>query len=231
LVYENEIVEAVFQKRLNRFLATVLLDGCPEQVHVKNTGRCKEILKEGTRVYLEKAVRPRKTPWSLVAAYKGNMLINIDSTAPNQLLYECLGSNKVRELEEISLLKKEAPFGESRLDFYFEKNDGSRGYIEVKGVTLEQDGVAMFPDAPTDRGARHLEELIRARKAGYEAVAFFLAQFKGAKIFMPNWDTDEKFSRALVQAEKEGVRLLVYDCLVTPNGMELNRPIPYRLFK
>lgn len=156
----NNIYEGIFLERPNRFIANVLIDGKKEKVHVKNTGRCKEILIKGTKVYLEKSNNPnRKTKYSLISAYKGNQLINIDSQVPNKVVFDAVQSNKIEGLNNIKVLKREVTFGNSRFDLYFEK-DNEKGFIEVKGVTLEDNGLSLFPDAPTERGTKHIKEMI-----------------------------------------------------------------------
>lgn len=220
--YSNEIIEATFIKRPNRFIAHVLIDGEEEIVHVRNTGRCKEILIEGTTVYLEKANNPnRKTKYSLVSAYKGDILINIDSQIPNAVVFEALKEGKIREIKEVTKAKREVTYGNSRFDIYYEA-EGERGFIEVKGVTLEKDKIAMFPDAPTKRGTKHVKEMIKAVSEGYKGYIFLLIQMKGTKYFTPNTKMDKNFSDALKEASEKGVKILVYDCIVTPESLNIN---------
>lgn len=208
--YAN-VKEAIFIKRPNRFLAHVLIDGKEEIVHVKNTGRCKEILKTGSRVFLEASNNPnRKTAYSLIAAYKGDMLINIDSLAPNHVVYEGILEGNIKLLSGVNYIKKESVYCNSRFDIYFEK-ENSKGFVEVKGVTLEESGIAKFPDAPTERGRKHLIEMTHAVANGYEGYIVFLLQFKGARHFSPNAHTDPKFAEALSFCSKNGVRILAYD--------------------
>ncbi|HYH03773.1 MAG TPA: DNA/RNA nuclease SfsA [Bacillota bacterium] len=221
----SQIVEAVFLERPNRFVAKVILDGGKEWVHVKNTGRCGEILIPGTKVYLEESANPkRKMRYSLVAAYKGDCLINIDSQAPNRVVGSALRNNKIIEIPNIEFLKPEVTFGRSRFDFYYETRD-NKGFIEVKGVTLERDGIALFPDAPTERGTRHLEELVLATQAGYRCAVVFLVQLAGVSYFCPNRETDAKFAEAVAAAEAAGVRTLAYGCRVTPEELTLTNQI------
>lgn len=219
------IVEAIFLNRPNRFIANVLLNGELEKVHVKNTGRCKEILKEGTKVYLEKSNNPnRKTRYSLISAYKDDLLINIDSQVPNEVVYSSILSNKVQELMNVSLLKREVTYGDSRFDLYYEKGE-EKGFVEVKGVTLEIDGLSLFPDAPTERGTKHINGIINSIKEGYKSYIFFLVQMPGIKYFKPNDVMDSKFAHALLHAKKEGVHILAYNSLVTKDTIQLNEKI------
>lgn len=221
----EQIEPGYFLKRPNRFIAHVMREEREEVVHVKNTGRCKEILVPGTTVYLEKAKnKNRKTNYSLVSAYKGENLINIDSLAPNQVVYEGLHENKVDLYQNLSLIKREVTYKQSRFDIYFEKGDQC-GFIEVKGVTLEKDGVAMFPDAPTERGTKHVYEMIDSVKQGYLGCIFFLIQLKGVKQFTPNSIMDPKFSEALSSAYAQGVKIVAYDCEVTPRSIILSKKI------
>ncbi|HOA97565.1 MAG TPA: DNA/RNA nuclease SfsA, partial [Acetivibrio saccincola] len=185
-MHYNSIKKGIFINRPNRFVANVLIDGITETVHVKNTGRCKEILVKGTTVFLEESSNlNRKTRYSLVAAYKGDTLINIDSQAPNHVVYEAILQNKIKDFKDVLTLKKEVTFGKSRFDLYFE-NKSEKGFIEVKGVTLEKDGTAMFPDAPTVRGTRHILEMIDVVNNKYKGYILFLVQLKGVKCFTPN---------------------------------------------
>ena len=171
------IKSAVFISRPNRFISHVLIDGKDEIVHVKNTGRCREILQEGISVILEEASNAnRKTKYSLIAAYKGDVLINIDSQVPNMVVYEAIKDEKLKEFQKITKLSREVTFGNSRFDLYYECGE-QKGFIEVKGVTLETDGVAMFPDAPTERGSKHVYEMIKAVEQGY-AGFYFLSKYK-----------------------------------------------------
>lgn len=221
--YRN-IVEAVFTSRPNRFIAEVVVDGKQESVHVKNTGRCREILVKGTKVYLEKSGNlKRKTNYSLISAYKGQILINIDSQAPNQVVFEAMKENRIRGFEDLSLLIKERTFGNSRFDIYYERSNGLKGYIEVKGVTLEIDGLAMFPDAPTERGTKHVEEMINAVMEGYEGTIFFLIQMPEVKSFKPNTVMDPKFSQSIRKAYESGVKILVYNAYVTKDEIILGK--------
>lgn len=220
---------AVFLKRPNRFIAHVLLEGREEIVHVKNTGRCREILQEGTQVVLEGPVRGgRKTRYSLIAGYKDDRLINIDSQAPNQVVYEALKSGKWDVVRNVTLVKREVVFENSRFDIYFEGENG-RGFIEVKGATLEAEGVAMFPDAPTERGTKHVYEMVKAVEQGYEGVILFLIQMKGVRLFKPHRAMDPAFAQALQYAARHGVKILAYDAFVTEDELVLGEAVEVQL--
>ena len=220
---------ATFLHRPNRFIAHVLVDGKEEIVHVKNTGRCKEILREGTTVIIEEAANTqRKTKYSLIAAYKGEALINIDSQIPNVVVYESIKNNLIKELPMVTKLSREVVYGSSRFDLYFEAGK-QRGFIEVKGVTLESDGIAMFPDAPTERGTKHIYEMIKAVEEGYAGYIFFLIQMKGINYFTPNRIRDPKLAEALYIAKERGVHVLAYDSVVTEDGIALGAPVCIQL--
>lgn len=221
----NNLYEGIFLERPNRFIANVLIDGEKEKVHVKNTGRCKEILIKGTKVYLEKSNNPnRKTKYSLISAYKEDQLINIDSQVPNKVVFDAIKSNRIKELENIKLLKREVTFGNSRFDLYFEK-DKESGFIEVKGVTLENNGLSLFPDAPTERGTKHIREMIKVVESGLKGYIFFLIQIENIKHFTPNTSMDEKFSNALIEANKKGVNILAYNSIVKKDFIKINEKI------
>jgi len=218
--------EGTFICRPNRFTAHVLIDGSPETVHVKNTGRCREILQEGARVLLEEASNPeRKTRYSLISAWKGDVLINIDSQAPNEAVFRALKECRLPSFGDLPVIRRERFFGASRFDLYFEA-PGRKGFIEVKGVTLERDGTALFPDAPTVRGTRHVYEMARAVEEGYEGYILFLIQMKGVTCFTPNRVMDPAFSDSLTEARSRGVRILAFDCAVTENNLVPDREIP-----
>ncbi|MBQ8177071.1 MAG: DNA/RNA nuclease SfsA [Oscillospiraceae bacterium] len=220
----DKISKAKFLFRPNRFIAYAELDGRIEKCHVKNTGRCKELLVEGCTVYLEHAKNPdRKTRFDLVAVEKNGMLINMDSYAPNLAVSEFLP-----KLFPDSKIRAEYTHGNSRFDFYIEDNC-RKILLEVKGVTLENEGVVMFPDAPTERGARHVAELSESIGEGYEAYLFFVVQMKGVKYFTLNAATDPKFAEAVRNAAGKGVKILAYDCSVTPEKMEINEKVEVRL--
>lgn len=221
----RKIIAAEFIERPNRFVAYVNLCGKRTKVHVKNTGRCRELLKDHARVYLEKnESETRATAYDLVAVEKAGRLVNMDSTAPNKAAGEWLRAGGL--YGDVSLVKPERTFGNSRFDFYVESASGDKAFIEVKGVTLEQDGVAAFPDAPSERALKHVEELIEARRQGYEAYLLFVVQMKGVSFVKPNMDTQPAFGEALKRARRAGVRLLAYDCLVREDGMEMDAPVP-----
>ena len=228
--YQNEVREGVFLARPNRFLAQVQIDGAEKTVHVKNTGRCRELLVPGARVYVEcfGDETPRKTKYDLVAVDKAGLLINMDSQAPNRAAGEFLAAGGL--LPGPGLIKAEQKWGGSRFDFYVEAGE-RRAFVEVKGVTLEEEGRALFPDAPTQRGVKHLRELGRAVREGYEAWVLFVIQMKGIQEFCPNERTHPEFAQALRQAQAEGVRIAAYDCRVTPRSLTLDRPVAVRLKK
>ncbi len=221
----REIITAEFIERPNRFIAYVNLCGERTKVHVKNTGRCRELLQDHARVYLEKnCSEARATAYDLVAVDKGGRLVNVDSAAPNRVAGEWLRAGGL--YGDVSLVRPEKTFGNSRFDFYVESASGKRAFIEVKGVTLERNGAAAFPDAPSERALKHVEELIEARRQGYEAYLLFVIQMKGASFMEPNRDTQPAFGEALKRARRAGVRLLAYDCLVREDGLDMDAPVP-----
>jgi len=224
--YQN-VVPGRFVDRPNRFIAHVELNGQVQTVHVKNTGRCKELLIPGAVVYLEGNDDPkRKTAWDLVAVEKSERLINMDSQAPNRVFGEWVREGKF--LPNVTLVRPETRFGASRFDFYLEA-DGKRHFVEVKGVTLEEDGIVRFPDAPTERGVKHLEELTRARDDGYESWVCFVVQMSGMKWFEPNDRTHPQFGEALRRAEQAGVHVLALECEVMRDSLVISGSIPIRL--
>ncbi len=223
----NKIEEAVFINRPNRFIANIVVDGKEELCHVKNTGRCKELLIPGTTVFVEVHSDPkRKTRYSLIAVKKVERLINMDSQAPNKVVKEWLQTKE--PFGKLSFLKAEATFGNSRLDFYIETQE-RKIFMEVKGVTLEENGVVCFPDAPTERGIKHIMELIEAKKEGYEAYLMFVIQMKNVRYLIPNDVTQKAFGEALRRASREGVQLLAYDCLIEPDGLWIGSEVEIRL--
>ncbi|MDA3128811.1 DNA/RNA nuclease SfsA [Aliibacillus thermotolerans] len=223
--YER-IKRGQFVQRVNRFVAEVIIDGKIERVHVKNTGRLKELLQPNAVVLLEEGKQTkRKTKYSLIAAYKDELLVNIDSLAPNKVVHEALVEEKISEIGSVDTVKKEVNFSSSRFDLYYEKGT-EKGFIEVKGVTLEKKGVAMFPDAPTIRGTKHLVELMKATEKGYTATIIFLLQMANCHTFMPNHEMDQSFSDALLAASKRNVRILAYDTMVFEDQLLFNRSIP-----
>lgn len=221
----SKIKKAAFVDRPNRFVAHVTVDGKEETVHVKNTGRCKELLTPNATVILEESDNPnRKTKYSLIAVYKGDKLINMDSQSPNAAAFEAVESGIIKEIGKCDYIKREVKYSNSRFDIYYKKGE-TKGFIEVKGVTLEHDGMTFFPDAPTERGRKHIYELIKAKKEGYETSILFVIQMKGVKGFSPNTKTDPKLAEALKEAENNGVNILAYDCLVTENEMIIDSPV------
>ena len=223
---EYGIVEkGIFLKRPNRFIAHVETSQGEQICHVKNTGRCKELLIPGTTVYLEKSPNPnRKTQYDLIAVEKGNLLINMDSQAPNQVAEEYLP----RLLPGLTAYRREQVWGNSRFDFYAEAA-GERWFLEVKGVTLEMDGEALFPDAPTQRGVKHLQELVHCQAEGYRACVLFVVQMAGMRYVAPNRATHPEFARALEEAAAHGVRVEAVSCRVTPSTLEADAPLEVRL--
>jgi|SRR5690625_2889162 len=225
----GNVVEGLFERRINRFIAEVFIGGANEKVHIKNTGRLKEILQPGVEVLLEYSNNSqRKTRFSLIAAKKNGAWINIDSQAPNKVAYESLKEGKISELGTVDSIQREVTYGDSRFDLYFEK-EREKGFIEVKGVTLEHNGIAMFPDAPTTRGTKHVLELIKAAQDGYAAGILFILQMNGCFVFTPHKKMDEEFTNALIKASREGVNIIAYDCIVKTDELFLNQPVPVKL--
>ncbi len=206
---------AVFLKRLNRFTAEIDVDGKTELCHVKNTGRLTELLICGARVYIQVHDNPeRKTKYSLIAVEKGEEVVNIDSQMPNKLFYEW--AREGHFTDGITLIKPEKTYGKSRFDCYIEAGN-RKIFVEVKGVTLEKEGVALFPDAPTERGIKHLRELCDCVRDGYEAYIVFIVQMKGVHSFSPNAETHAEFAKALYECNESGVSILCVDCSVYPD--------------
>lgn len=225
----GEIEYGIFHQKRNRFIAEVYIHEQLEEVHIKNTGRLKELLIQGAKVVLEESQNPnRKTKYSLIAVWKNDVLVNIDSQAPNVVVHEALEMGKITEIGKVEILKREVTYGGSRFDFYYEKGK-DRGFIEVKGVTLEEEGVAKFPDAPTVRGAKHVRELMHALENGYKATILFVVQMKGCKSFIPNLAMDKEFSEILSKAAEIGVEVIAYDAVVTDGELVLDQPIPVNL--
>jgi len=223
--YER-MVPGIFRVRPNRFVAHVEIDGREEICHVKNTGRCRELLPAGAKVWCQRAENPaRKTKYDLITVKKGDRLINMDSQAPNAAAKEWLLAGGLGEIRD---LKAESVHGDSRFDFSF-LQDGRKCFLEVKGVTLENDGVCAFPDAPTDRGTKHLRGLIRAAKDSFGAYILFVIQMADVKYLMPNDATDPAFGAALREAAANGVTVLAMDCAVTENTMEIRLPVLVKL--
>jgi sugar fermentation stimulation protein A len=223
--YEN-MVQGTFIARPNRFIAHIEIDGQIEICHVKNTGRCRELLPPGATVWCQKSSNPaRKTKYDLIMVQKGHRLINMDSQAPNHTVKEWLLAGG---LGEISELKAEHTHGDSRFDFSF-LLDGKRCFLEVKGVTLEHDGVCAFPDAPTERGVKHLKGLTRAAQEGYGAFVLFVIQMADVKYLHPNDATHPAFGEALRHAAENGVTVLAMDCAVTKNETSIRLPVLVKL--
>ena len=220
----GKITKGKFIRRPNRFKAYVELNGEEELVHVKNTGRCAELLKAGATVYVQKSDKEeRKTKWDLIAVEKGQRMINMDSQIPNRVVKEWL--EKENLFENITCIRPEYTYGNSRFDLYVEAGE-RKIFIEVKGVTLEEDGVVRFPDALSERAVKHVEELQKAVKDGYEAYVFFVIQMKGVHAFSPHRERHPEFAAALKQAKENGVHIWAYDCAVTDRSMKLDAPVP-----
>lgn len=229
MVYK-EVCEARFLSRPNRFVALVDREGCPERVHVKNTGRCAELLVPGARVWLSRAENPaRRTPYDLIAVEKqrpaGPLLINMDSAAPNAVAGEWLRSGGLGRLDEV---RAEYRLGDSRFDFFARRGE-EKLLIEVKGCTLEEGGLARFPDAPTLRGLKHVRELTRLAGQGWKCFVLIVIQMKEIRLFAPNWATHPEFGLALAEARRAGVEILATDCIVTADSLRIDRPVPVDL--
>ena len=223
MIYNN-VVSGRFVSRPNRFIAIVDVVGAEQMCHVKNTGRCRELLVPGASVFLEVSSNPnRKTKYDLISVYKGDNLINIDSQASNKVFNEWLNENKL--FNDIKLVKPETKYGTSRFDFYIEA-DGKKIFAETKGVTLEENGTAMFPDAPTERGRKHLVELSDSVRHGYDAYVVFIIQMSGVKVFKPNIRTDLTFAKDLKKASESGVKIIAFDSMVTEISLKINDYIP-----
>lgn len=221
----HKIKQGYFINRPNRFLANVMLDGKVEVCHVKNTGRCKELLMEGAIVFLEESGNPkRKTKYDLVAIYKGDRMINMDSQAPNKVVQEYLP----QIFQDVVCIRPETKYKNSRFDFYVE-TEQDKIFIEVKGVTLEENGVVRFPDAPTERGLKHIQELVTCKKEGYQAYIIFVVQMEDVAYFEPNVEAQPEFARELYLAKKAGVEILCFDCKVTPDSLKINQKVPCKI--
>lgn len=219
MVYDG-VVEGIFLSRPNRFIANVTVGGERQVCHVKNTGRCRELLLPGSRVFLQRAKNPdRKTKYDLIAVYKNDILINMDSQAPNKVFGEWAAMSGFFGVPD--LIRPECKYKNSRFDFYIESEE-RKAFVEVKGVTLEENGVVMFPDAPTERGLKHLRELMDCAAAGYEAHVFFVAQMGWARLFRPNRATHPEFAETLALAAKSGVHVSCVNCRVTPDTLEID---------
>ena len=216
----SSITSGKFISRPNRFIAEVEILGEKKICHVKNTGRCRELLLPGVTVILERSSNPaRRTEYDLIAVYKGDVLINIDSQAPNKVFGEWV--QKSDFFKKMTLVKPEYTYSNSRFDYYIEA-DGKKILAEIKGVTLENDGVVLFPDAPTERGVKHINELIEAKKSGYESHIFFIIQMKKCKYFTPNKETHKEFADALKSASENGVSIHALTCNVTEDSLEIS---------
>lgn len=223
--YPN-MVPGIFLDRPNRFIAHVEINGKVEVCHVKNTGRCRELLIPGATVWCQRSDNPaRKTRYDLITVRKGSRLINMDSQAPNIAAKEWLLSGGLGEIQD---LKAEYTHGDSRYDFSFLR-DGKRCFLEVKGVTLENEGICAFPDAPTQRGSKHLRGLTRAAQDGFGAFVLFVIQMEDVRYLHPNDTTDPNFGAALREAAQNGVQILAMDCAVSENTMVIRRPVQVRL--
>ena len=221
-MHYRQVEKATFLARPNRFIAHVELAGEQVICHVKNTGRCRELLVPGAEVWLEKGSNPgRKTAWDLIAVQKDAHLINMDAQAPNKVFAEWAAQWE----PELTALRSEVTYGQSRLDFCLETPRGLH-YVEVKGVTLEERGHTRFPDAPTERGIKHLQELMRAAAEGHRASAVFVIQMEDVTDFAPNDDTHPAFGAALREAAKAGVQVVAVNCRVTPDSLEILGPVP-----
>jgi len=222
----TDMVSGTFLARPNRFIAHVEIHGQEQVCHVKNTGRCRELLPHGAKVWCQRSDNPaRKTKYDLIAVQKGERLINMDSQAPNAAAKEWLLAGGLGNIED---LRAESVHGDSRFDFSFTK-DGKRCFLEVKGVTLEHDGICAFPDAPTERGAKHLRGLTQAARNGFGAYVLFVIQMADVKYLRPNDATDPAFGDALREAANSGVTVLAMDCAVTPDSMTVRLPVLVRL--
>ena len=234
----EKIIKGTFIDRPNRFIALVEVDGEAVKAHVKNTGRCRELLVPGAAVYLEDfegRMGDRKMRYSLVGVEKnvpaGKLLVNMDSQAPNKVVCEALADGAIRleGMDRLTEIRAEKTFGQSRFDFFVEDSKGSSAYIEVKGVTLENDGIVRFPDAPTERGVKHINELVSAMEAGHRAYIIFVIQMGRMKEFRPNDDTHRAFGDALRSAEAAGVKVLAFGCSVTGDSLCIAEPVKVNL--
>ncbi len=224
--YDN-IRHGVFISRPNRFIANVEIDGKTQVCHVKNTGRCKELLTDRANVILQEFDSPtRKTKFDLISVYKGDRLINMDSQSPNKIFAEWAPISGI--FGNITLLRAETKFGSSRFDFYMESGD-RKAFVEIKGVTLEDGGVVRFPDAPTERGVKHVRELMQCMNEGYDAYIVFIVQMKDVLYLEPNWDTHREFGEVLREAAEHGVKVLAMDCEVSEDTVIARDMVEVRL--
>ena len=224
--YKNTI-RGTFKDRPNRFIAHVQIGDQLETVHVKNTGRCRELLVPEAEVILEKSDNPaRKTKYDLIIVNKAGRWINMDSQAPNKAAEEWVAAGNLFP-EEVTV-RREKTYGNSRFDLYVESEE-RKAFIEVKGVTLEENNIVRFPDAPTERGIKHLYELMKAAADGYEAYLLLVIQMKDVRYFEPNRETHPKFGETLKEAADAGVHILAYDCAITEDSMKICDPVPVKL--
>ena len=224
--YDN-IKKAKFISRPNRFIANIEVNGCKEVAHVKNTGRCRELLPEGAEIYVyESGNKERKTKYDLITVKKGKRLINMDSQAPNKIFHEWVIKGNL--FKNITRIKPECKWGNSRFDFYIEA-DGKKIFVEVKGVTLEEDGVVRFPDAPTERGVKHINELILAKDNGFDAYIVFVVQMSDVLYLEPNYKTHKEFGDALKLAKEKGVKIFAVDCVVTEDAVTADKLVPVKI--
>lgn len=231
----EKIVKAVYLSRPNRFTAVVSINGITEKSHVKNTGRLKELLVPGVTVFIEDymgRMGTRKMRYSLIAVMKGDKIVNIDSQAPNKVVKEALENGEIvlPEMKGPLEIQTEKKYGNSRFDIYIKDAYSREGFIEIKGCTLENEGTALFPDAPTQRGVKHLKELKRAAESGYFAAVFIVIQMKGVSLFQPNKTSHREFADAMREAYESGVKILCCDCDVTENSIALSAPVPFSLY-
>lgn len=232
MIYED-IKKGIFHERPNRFIAMIEIDSKIEKCHVKNTGRCKELLVPGARVYVQEQDKPtRKTKYDLISVEKGNRIINIDSQVPNRLVYDWLAEGNY--FKDIVNIQREKTYGNSKFDIYLETasektSTNKKIFIEVKGVTLEDKDIVMFPDAPTTRGVKHIKELTNAIKEGYEAYVLFVIQMEDVIKFKPNDITHPEFGQALREAKDQGLHILAYDCQVKPDRIRIKDPVKIEL--
>ena len=223
----NKIIKAKFIKRPNRFIAYCEIDNEIHKVHVKNTGKCRELLVPNCSVYLEESDNiNRKTKYSLISVIKEERLINMDSQVPNKIVIEALKNKDIvlEGFKDITFLKSEKTYNKSRFDVYLESND-KKAFVEVKGVTLEENNIVMFPDAKTERGVKHINELIEARLEGYEAFILFIVQMKGVNYFTPNEKMHKELKDALINANQKGVKILSFDCNVDIDEININKEV------
>jgi sugar fermentation stimulation protein A len=222
MIYDH-VKKGIFISRPNRFIANIIIDGKQDVAHVKNTGRCRELLIEGTEIYLQEHNNAnRRTKWSLIGVKKDDRLLNIDSQAPNKVFYEWLKDGNL--FKNIKYLKPEYVYKNSRIDFYTE-TDTEKILLEVKGVTLEEEGIAMFPDAPTERGVRHIYELCKSLEEGYRAYVVFVIQLENVRYFTPNAKMHKEFADALRYAKTKGVEILALDCYVGEDSLKIKNEV------